>query len=184
MVGFNNRVLRSSIIDTLSLLERIRFLSFVCSNLDQFYEIRVAGLLQKVDGGSTKSGIDGMLPAELLDEIRIQAGRMAEDKQACWNNVLQPALHKNNISFKKVEELSKEEFNWLKTYFKKEVFPVLTPLAIDPTHPFPLILNKSLNLIVALKNQRKKKADTLMAVVPVPRVLPRLLEIQSQGHHE
>ena len=180
-LAFNNRVLDQALSERYPLLERIRFLAFVCSNLDQFYEIRVAGLLQKVDGGSTKSGIDGMPPAELLDEIRIQAGRMAEDKQACWNNVLQPALHKNNISFKKVEELSKEEFNWLKTYFKKEVFPVLTPLAIDPTHPFPLILNKSLNLIVALKNQRKKKADTLMAVVPVPRVLPRLLEIKAKG---
>ena len=180
-LAFNNRVLDQALSTRYPLLERIRFLSFVCSNLDQFYEIRVAGLLQKVDGGSTKSGIDGMPPAELLDEIRVQAGRMAEDKQACWNNVLQPALHKNNISFKKVEELSKEEFNWLKTYFKKEVFPVLTPLAIDPSHPFPLILNKSLNLIVALKNQRKKKADTLMAVVPVPRILPRLLEIKAKG---
>ena len=144
----------------------------------------MAGLLQKVDGGSTKSGIDGMLPAELLDEIRIQAGRMAEDKQACWNNVLQPALHKNNISFKKVEELSKEEFNWLKTYFKKEVFPVLTPLAIDPTHPFPLILNKSLNLIVALKNQRKKKGRYSYGGGSRPSRTAKVIRNQSQGHHE
>ena len=86
-LAFNNRVLDQALSTRYPLLERIRFLSFVCSNLDQFYEIRVAGLLQKVDGGSTKSGIDGMPPAELLDEIRIQAGRMAEDKQACWNNV-------------------------------------------------------------------------------------------------
>ena len=180
-LAFNNRVLDQALSTQYPLLERIRFLSFVCSNLDQFYEIRVAGLMQKVDGGSTRRGIDGMPPAELLDEIRIRAGKMASDKQACWNDVLKPALQKEHISFKKVEELSKEEFSWLKTYFRKEVFPVLTPLAIDPTHPFPLILNKSLNLIVALKNQRKKKSDTLMAVVPVPRILPRLLQIKAKG---
>jgi polyphosphate kinase len=179
-LAFNNRVLDQALSTRYPLLERIRFLSFVCSNLDQFYEIRVAGLMQKVDGGSTRSGIDGMPPSELLDEIRLRAGKMANDKQACWNDVLKPALRKNHISFKRVEELSKDEFTWLKNYFRKEIFPVLTPLAIDPSHPFPLILNKSLNLIVALKNQRKKKADALMAVVPVPRILPRLLQIKAK----
>ena len=91
-LAFNNRVLDQALSERYPLLERIRFLSFVCSNLDQFYEIRVAGLMQKVDGGSHRSGIDGMPPAELLDEIRIQAGQMASDKQACWNNILRPAL--------------------------------------------------------------------------------------------
>ncbi len=183
-LAFNNRVLDQALSDRYPLLERIRFLSFVSSNLDQFYEIRVAGLMQKVDGGSKRSGIDGMPPAELLNEIRVQAGQMASDKQACWNDILKPALLRKHIAFKKVEELSKAEFSWLKNYFKREIFPVLTPLAIDPTHPFPLILNKSLNLIVALKNQRRKKAGTLMAVVPVPRILPRLLQLNlkdSQG---
>jgi polyphosphate kinase len=180
-LAFNNRVLDQALSERYPLLERIRFLSFVCSNLDQFYEIRVAGLMQKVDGGSNRSGIDGMPPAELLNEIRIQAGQMASDKQACWNNILKPALLQKGIAFKKVEELSKPEFSWLKNYFKREIFPVLTPLAIDPTHPFPLILNKSLNLIVALKNQRRKNAGTLMALVPVPRILPRLLQINVKG---
>ena len=162
------------------MLERIRFLSFVCSNLDQFYEIRVAGLMQKVDGGATKCGMDGMSPAKLLSEIKREAGQMATEKQDCWNNVLKPALKEQKVLFKKVEELSKDEFTWLRNYFKKEIFPILTPLAIDPTHPFPLILNKSLNIIVALKNQRKKKAKTLTAIVPVPRILPRLVKLYSK----
>ena len=94
-LAFNNRVLDQALSERYPLLERIRFLSFVCSNLDQFYEIRVAGLMQKVDGGSTKSGMDGMPPAKLLSEIKKQAGQMAHDKQDCWNNVLKPALIKN-----------------------------------------------------------------------------------------
>jgi len=179
-LAFNSRVLDQALSERYPLLERIRFLSFVSSNLDQFYEIRVAGLMQKVDGGSTRSGFDGIPPTELLDKIRSQAGQMARDKQKCWNDTLKPALKQKKISFKKIEELSKDEFTWLKTYFRKEVFPVLTPLAVDPTHPFPLILNKSLNLIVALKNQRKKKAETLMAIVPVPRILPRLVGVKSK----
>ncbi|MBT3668303.1 MAG: polyphosphate kinase 1 [Opitutae bacterium] len=179
-LAFNNRVLDQALSERYPLLERIRFLSFVCSNLDQFYEIRVAGLMQKVDGGSTKCGMDGMSPAKLLTEIKREAGQMATDKQDCWNNVLKPALKEQKVLFKKVEELSKEEFTWLRNYFKKEIFPILTPLAVDPTHPFPLILNKSLNIIVALKNQRKKKAKTLTAIVPVPRILPRLVKLHSK----
>ena len=180
-LAFNNRVLDQALSDRYPLLERIRFLSFVCSNLDQFYEIRVAGLMQKVDGGSTRSGMDGIPPTQLLAEIKKQAGKMANDKQDCWNNVLKPALKEQKILFKKVEGLSKDEFTWLRNYFRREIFPVLTPLAVDPTHPFPLILNKSLNLIVALKNQRKKKAKTLTAIVPVPRILPRLVKLQSKS---
>ncbi len=179
-LAFNNRVLDQAKSEQYPLLERIRFLSFVCSNLDQFYEIRVAGLMQKVDGGSNRSGFDGIPPAELLDQIRFQASQMAKDKQNCWNETLRPELKRNKINFKNINELSNDEFAWLKAYFRREVFPVLTPLAIDPTHPFPLILNKSLNIIVSLKNQRKKKATELSAIVPVPRILPRLVKIQNK----
>ena len=118
-LAFNNRVLDQALSERYPLLERVRFLSFVCSNLDQFYEIRVAGLMQKVDGGSNKPGMDGMPPAQLLCEIKTQAGEMAENKQKCWNEVLKPALKKEKVIFKKVEELTKDEFIWLKNYFKK-----------------------------------------------------------------
>ena len=106
---------------------------------------------------------------------------MATDKQKCWNETLRPALSKSGITFKNISQLSKDEYIWLKAYFRKEVFPVLTPLAIDPTHPFPLILNKSLNIIVRLKNQRRKKEQELTAIVPVPRILPRLVKLKNKN---
>ena len=183
-LAFNNRVLDQAFSDSYPILERIRFLSFVCSNLDQFYEIRVAGLQQKVDGGSTKCGFDGIPPTVLLDKIRDKAAQMALDKQSCWKDVLRPTLKRNKIFFKKIEELSKEEFIWVRSYFRREIFPILTPLAVDPTHPFPLILNKSLNIIVSLKNRRKKKAGRLMAIVPVPRILPRLVKLKAKSFKE
>ena len=180
-LAFNNRVLDQAKNQSYPLLERIRFLSFVCSNLDQFYEIRVAGLMQKVDGGSEKKGFDGIAPRELLNKVRNLANEMATDKQKCWNETLRPALSKSGITFKNISQLSKDEYIWLKAYFRKEVFPVLTPLAIDPTHPFPLILNKSLNIIVRLKNQRRKKEQELTAIVPVPRILPRLVKLKNKN---
>ena len=178
-LAFNERVLDQAFSEKYPLLERTRFLSFVSSNLDQFYEIRVAGLMQKVDGGITRRSLDGSSPEDLLNEVRKRAHSMSHREYECWRNHLQPELAKNSIRFKPIEKLTKEEFLWVRAYFRREVYPVLTPLAIDPTHPFPLILNKSLNLFVALRNRRKKKAPPLMAIVPVPRILPRLVKVDS-----
>ena len=163
------------------LLERTRFLSFVSSNLDQFYEIRVAGLMQKVDAGITRPSLDGSQPKELLEEVRNRAHAMSQREYSCWRDVLRPALATEKVFFKEIDELTKAEFSWLRAYFRREVFPVLTPLAVDPTHPFPLILNKSLNLFVSLRNLRKKQAKPLKAVVQVPRILPRLVRIEAEG---
>ena len=178
-LAFNERVLDQAFSPQYPLLERTRFLSFVSSNLDQFYEIRVAGLMQKVDAGITRPSLDGSSPQALLKEVRKRAEAMSQREYRCWREKLQPALQQENINFKSVEELTKTEFTWLRAYFRREVYPVLTPLAIDPTHPFPLILNKSLNLLVALRNVRRKKDKPLMAVVPVPRILPRLVRVKS-----
>ena len=112
--------------------------------------------MQKVDAGITRPSLDGSLPQALLKEVRKRAEAMSQREYQCWREELQPALRKEGISFKSVEKLTKSEFTWLRTYFRREVYPVLTPLAIDPTHPFPLILNKSLNLIVALRSSRRK----------------------------
>ena len=167
-LAFNERVLDQAFSEKYPLLERTRFLSFVSSNLDQFYEIRVAGLMQKVDGGITRRSLDGSSPEDLLHEVRKRAHSMSHREYECWRNHLLPELTKNSIRFKQIDKLTKDEFLWVRAYFRREVYPVLTPLAIDPTHPFPLILNKSLNLFVALRNRRKKKAPPLMAIVPVP----------------
>lgn len=180
-LAFNERVLDQAFSPKYPLLERTRFLSFVSSNLDQFYEIRVAGLMQKVDAGITRPSLDGSLPNELLNEVRERAREMSVREYECWRKHLQPGLKAENIAFKPVEGLSKLEFNWLRAYFRREVYPVLTPLAVDPTHPFPLILNKSLNLFVSLRNRRRKSGAPLRAIVPVPRILPRLVKIESQN---
>ncbi|MDC0156876.1 polyphosphate kinase 1 [Verrucomicrobia bacterium] len=176
-LAFNERVLDQAFSSKYPLLERTRFLSFVSSNLDQFYEIRVSGLMQKVDAGITRPSMDGTSPQALLEEVLKRAQAMSQREYTCWREELQPSLKKAGIIFKPVERLTKDEFTWLRTYFRREVYPVLTPLAIDPTHPFPLILNKSLNLFVALRNARRKKSKPLMAVVPVPRILPRLVRV-------
>ena len=176
-MAFNERVLDQAFSSKYPLLERTHFLSFVSSNLDQFHEIRVAGLMQKVDSGITRPSMDGTSPQALLDDVRKRAQAMSQREYNCWRDELQPALKSKGVIFKAIEKLTKDEFTWLRTYFRREVYPVLTPLAIDPTHPFPLILNKSLNLFVALRNARRKKSKPLMAVVPVPRILPRLVRV-------
>jgi len=180
-LAFNERVLDQAFSEKYPLLERTRFLSFVSSNLDQFYEIRVAGLMQKVDAGITRPSLDGSQPKELLEEVRNRAHAMSQREYSCWRDVLKPALATEKVFFKEIDELTKAEFTWLRAYFRREVFPVLTPLAVDPTHPFPLILNKSLNLFVSLRNLRKKQAKPLKAVVHVPRILPRLVRIEAEG---
>ena len=180
-LAFNERVLDQAFSEKYPLLERTRFLSFVSSNLDQFYEIRVAGLMQKVDAGITRPSLDGSQPKELMEEVRNRAHAMSQREYSCWRDVLKPALANEKVFFKEIDELTKAEFTWLRAYFRREVFPVLTPLAVDPTHPFPLILNKSLNLFVSLRNLRKKKASPLKAVVQVPRILPRLVRIEVEG---
>ena len=180
-LAFNERVLDQAFSEKYPLLERTRFLSFVSSNLDQFYEIRVAGLMQKVDAGITRPSLDGSQPKELLEEVRNRAHAMSQREYSCWRDVLRPALATEKVFFKEIDELTKAEFSWLRAYFRREVFPVLTPLAVDPTHPFPLILNKSLNLFVSLRNLRKKQAKPLKAVVQVPRILPRLVRIEAEG---
>ncbi len=176
-LAFNRRVLNQAFSEKYPLLERIRFLSFVSSNLDQFYEIRVAGIMQQVDSSLLEADFDGIGPRELLERIRVSCAEMVDEQYRCWKESLQPELKQAHIHFKTVEELTPKEFKWLESYFRREVYPVLTPLAIDPTHPFPLITNKSLNLIVSLNNPNPKHKEPLIAVVPVPRILPRLVRV-------
>ncbi|MBT6851845.1 MAG: RNA degradosome polyphosphate kinase, partial [Opitutae bacterium] len=120
-LAFNRRVLDQAFSEKYPLLERIRFLSFVSSNLDEFFEIRVAGLMQRVDSGSTEPSFDGIPPADLLEKIRIAASAIVDDQHKCWREVLQPQLRKEKIVFKTVESLTPKESVWLKNYFRREV---------------------------------------------------------------
>ncbi|MGA2052123.1 MAG: polyphosphate kinase 1 [Opitutales bacterium] len=178
-LAFNRRVLDLAHNPRVPLLERVRFLAIVSSNLDEFFEIRVAGLVQQVDSGVVEVGMDGLGPKELLRRIHHIAGALVADQYRCWKEELQPALREQGIFFKDEEELTRPELNWLENYYHEHVYPVLTPMAIDPSHPFPQLTNKALYVLLSLDNPDASRTEKMMAIVPVPRVLPRLIHVDT-----
>jgi polyphosphate kinase len=179
-LAFNRRVLEQSQSDRHPLLERVRFLAIVSSNLDEFFEIRVAGLMQQVDSGLTDFGSDGLSPVEQLRRIHSVVASLVEDQYRCWHQQLVPALAREGITFRPPHDLTKPEVNWVWTYFREQIYPVLTPLALDQSHPFPQLGNKTLNVVVSLESpDSKQESGTAkhVAILPVPRILPRLVTI-------
>lgn len=175
---FNARVLEEAFDRNNPLLERLKFLCIVSSNLDEFFEVRVAGLKQQQEIGSNDAGADGMTPTEQLNAIAERVQVMVERQYRCWREELLPALEKEEIRFPTYPDVSEDDLEYLQSYFEKEVYPVLTPLAIDPVHPFPVLLNKSLNVIVELENE---EGANELAVVQVPRILPRVVPLPREG---
>ncbi len=169
---FNQRVLDQAKDPSVPLLERLKFLSIVSSNLDEFFEVRVAGLKQILQAGSQAVGPDGMTAARQLAAISRRVRDLVADQYACWREEIQPQLAASGVRFHRYPDVGPAERSHFEEYFEREVFPVLTPLAIDPAHPFPQLLNKSLNLIVELEGA---DLTTDLAVVQIPRLLPRLL---------
>jgi polyphosphate kinase len=169
---FNQRVLEESQDPRNPLLERVKFLCIVASNLDEFFEVRVAGVKQQRLSNLSAPGPDALSPSEQLAAISARVRKMVDDAYRLWNEELVPNLEMNNIFFLRYEELTDEEKNYYTNYFEKSVYPVLTPLAVDPVHPFPQLLNKSLNVAVELEGA---DLNTNLAVVQVPRILPRLV---------
>lgn len=180
-LAFNRRVLDQAYDERYPLLERLRFLSFVSSNLDEFYEIRVAGLIQQMDSNVLEAGLDGLGPREQLRRIHNITTGMVKDQYRCWQEHLVPALAERGIRFKTRSELNRRERAWLKLYFEEQVFPVLTPLAIDPSHPFPQIGNKTLNILLWLDDPQTPAEETMLAIIPVPRILSRVVQIPGVG---
>jgi len=178
---FNQRVLNEARDRSVPLLERLKFFCITGSNLDEFFEVRVAGLKQQIESGVTTRGIDGLTPVETLRAVRRRIQRLVRDQYACWRNQLAPALAKNGIRFLEPAGLRKAEAEWLESFFRTQVLPVLTPLAIDPKHPFPQLLNKSLNLIVQLEMRTGKDTLRHLAVVQEPRVLPPVVRVAGEG---
>jgi polyphosphate kinase len=179
-LAFNRRVLEQAQSDRHPLLERVRFLAIVSSNLDEFFEIRVAGLMQQVDSGLTVFGSDGLTPVEQLRRIHSVVASLVEAQYHCWHHQLVPALAREGILIRPPHDLSKAELNWVWTYFRTQVYPVLTPLALDQSHPFPQLGNKTLNVVVALESPDKRQESGTarhVAILPVPRILPRLVMI-------
>jgi polyphosphate kinase len=176
---FNRRVLEEARDPKVPLMERVKFLAIFTSNLDEFFMVRVGGLQQKVQAGVTRSsGADKTPPAQQLEQVGQTVGDIVQDAYRTLTEEVLPALEEEGIVFRREKDLTDADRKRLREVFAREVFPVLTPLAIDPGHPFPHLLNKSLNLAVVL--QRPKQAEKLFAVVQVPAVLPRFVQLSVE----
>src|SRR5437016_12125176 len=172
---FNRRVLEEAQDPTQPLIERIKFLSIFSSNLDESSEIGVAGIKQQIESETSDVGPDGLSPTEIFNNIQRMVRRVLFRSYSLWNDELLPLLAKNGSRIPKMTELSAKRAAWMHKYFQEEVFPMLTPLAVDASHPFPQLLNKSHNLLIRAKTQRG--GEQLHAIVQVPRVLPRLIAL-------
>ena len=180
LLKFNRRVLEQAQDERTPLLERLKFLCIASTNLDEFFEIRVAGLKQRVELGSTQTRSDGLLPQEILSAIHEQSQILVEEQYRLLNGVLIPSLSQQRISILKRENWTPKQSDWLHCYFIDEVLPVLSPLGLDPARPFPRIINKSLNFIVQLKGKDAFGRHCNLAIVQAPRSLPRLIRLPSK----
>src|SRR5689334_12462142 len=177
-LAFNTRVLEEAENGRHPLLERLRFLSISASNLDEFYMVRVAGLHEQSKSGVSILSQDGLTPAEQLLRIHASASELVERQQKIWRT-LRGALRGAGVSVIDTEELNESERAWLKPVFMTEVFPLLTPLAVDPAHPFPFIPN--LGFAIALKLKRKHDGRALNALIPVPTQVARFIDVTPAG---
>ncbi len=181
---FNQRVLDQAFDEANPLLERVKFLAIVSSNLDEFFEVHIAAIKQQCQGHGVKTTPDGFTPEEELVAISSRVREQLADQYRCWGELLTPALKKEKITFHEYPDLPLEEQAYFKKYFEEFIFPMLTPLAIDLSHPFPPLLNLSLNIIVSLQEEDR---EATLAVVQIPSALPRLVPFKnndtSETHH-
>src|ERR1700716_3948286 len=172
---FNRRVLEEAQDPTQPLIERVKFLTIFSSNLDEFFEIRVAGIKQQIASETSEVGPDGLSPTETFNNIQRIARELVATQYKLWKEEILPELAKNGIRVQGMAELNAKRAAWAQRYFQEEVFPMLTPLAVDASHPFPQLLNKSHNLLVRAKTHRG--GERLHAIGQVPRVVPRLIAL-------
>lgn len=177
---FNARVLEEAIKKENPIMERIRFLSITSSNLDEFMMVRVAGVKAQVDSGYKKPDESGLTPSELLYKLDERIRTFMNSQYSCLHRSIIPLLKKNKINFIPTEKMNRIELKYISQYFNKVLFPVLTPLAVDSSRPFPQLANKTLNIAVRLKSKEKsEKNDNYFAVVQVPSILPRFIKLPS-----
>lgn len=177
---FNIRVLDQALDERTPLQERLKFLLIFSNNMDEFFEIRVAGLKRQIALEHELIGADGMTPAEVLAEIGKIAHREVERQYTILNSRILPALATHGIRVLRRDEWTHKQKLWVRKHFREEVAPLVTPIGLDPTHPFPLLVNKSLNFIVRLDGVDAFGRDSGLAVVPAPRVLPRLIRMPDE----
>jgi len=180
ILEFNRRVLAQAADDTVPLLERLRFLTIVSSNLDEFFEIRVAGLKEQIHLNLPEPGPDGKGPQEVFDAVNREARALVAEQYRLLNDVLLPALAHAGIVFPRREQWSAAQKQWIRDYFFRELLPVLTPIGLDPAHPFPRVLNKSLNFAVELVGRDAFGRNSGAAIVQAPRALPRVIRLPRE----
>ncbi|HWQ38186.1 MAG TPA: polyphosphate kinase 1 [Burkholderiales bacterium] len=174
---FNRRVLAQAEDRDVPLLERLRFLCIVSNNLDEFFEIRVAGLKAQIDLGVEASGPDGASPVQVFRQVSAAAHDLVAHQYRLWNEQLLPQLAGAGIHFLRRRDWTEAQRAWIKNYFLREIMPVMTPIGLDPAHPFPRILNKSLNFAVQLSGKDAFGRNSGIALVQAPRVLPRVIRL-------
>ncbi|MDR9405796.1 MAG: polyphosphate kinase 1 [Spiribacter sp.] len=179
LLEFNRRVLAQSEDPKTPLLERLKFLCIASSNLDEFFEIRVAGLRQAMELGVGQTGADNRSPQQLLREIAQRTHALVEEQYRLLNDEVTPALAEAGIRFLRRNEWTQAQQDWIRQYFENELLPILSPLGLDPAHPFPQVLNKSLNFIVSLEGRDAFGRNSGMAVVQAPRALPRIIQLPA-----
>ena len=185
---FNIRVLEQALDEAHPLLDRLFFLCIFSKNLDEFFEVRVADLVHQLTFNREQSGIDGLHPAQVLDEIYSLCSTTVERQYEILNDTLLPQLKEQNIHFLRRAEWNDEQRIWIRDYFDDSIQPLISPIGLDPSHPFPRLVNKSLNFIVALDGKDAFGRQTGLAIIPAPRSLPRTLRlpdelVQEGGDH-
>lgn len=180
LLEFNHRVLEQAKNPSIPLLERLNYLCISCSNLDELFEVRVASVIQKSELGSTQTEPDNLTPTEQLAAISERAHVLVEEQYRVLNQVLIPLMEEQQIRFLRRADWTKAQRAWLYDYFKEELLPILSPLGLDPAHPFPRILNKGLTFIISLVGKDAFGRNIEKAVLPAPRSLPRIVQLDAE----
>ena len=183
-LDFNERVLDQALNKTIPLLERLKFLCIFSTNLDEFFMIRVAGLKQQLFFHSYDTGPDNLSPTQQIELISEKVHDLVKKQYQCFYEDIQPSLSRNNIHILKINQLNKEQEEFLKEYWDNTIFPILTPLAIDPGHPFPHLPNKSFNLVVEIKSTEFEQTKIDYAIVQIPKVIKRLIKLPTKNRKE
>jgi polyphosphate kinase len=180
LLAFNRRVLAQAADDRVPLLERLRFLCIVSSNLDEFFEIRVAGLKEQIKLASHTASADGLPAHDVFRRVTEQAHVLIAEQYVLLNDEILPALAAEGIAFVRRSLWNDEQRIWIREYFRREVMPVLTPIGLDPSHPFPRVLNKSLNFAIELEGTDAFGRNSGAAIVQAPRALPRVIQLPKE----
>lgn len=180
ILAFNQRVLAQASDENVPLLERLKFLCIFSSNLDEFFEVRVAGIKQQIKFNDTYVGPDGILPKQLLQMVSEQAHSLVEHQYRLLNETLLPKLAEEGIHFLRRAAWNDAQRQWIRDYFFRELMPILTPIGLDPAHPFPRMLNKSLNFAVELEGKDAFGRKSGVAIVQAPRALPRVIKLPME----